>query len=91
MDSSFLGVAVTSSGTFDATLAAALDRSYSDEALDEEDSGVAYEDEVNDEEVISANSNHDVSTHLNPGDSDGTPHETMFHLVLDSLVCQAHR
>ncbi|KAI9989069.1 hypothetical protein PInf_022795 [Phytophthora infestans] len=52
MDSSFLGVAVTSSGTFDATLAAALDRSYSDEALDEEDSGVAYEDEVNDEEVI---------------------------------------
>ncbi|KAF4037698.1 hypothetical protein GN244_ATG10206 [Phytophthora infestans] len=53
MDSSFLGVAVTSSGTFDATLAAALDRSYSDEALDEEDSGVAYEDEVNDEEVIS--------------------------------------
>ncbi|KAI9985082.1 hypothetical protein PInf_004391 [Phytophthora infestans] len=52
MDSSFLGVAVTSSGTFDATLAAALDLSDSDEALDEEDNGVAYEDEVNDEEVI---------------------------------------
>ncbi|KAF4045252.1 hypothetical protein GN244_ATG02385 [Phytophthora infestans] len=73
MDSSFLGVAVTSSGTFDATLAAALDLSDSDEALDEEDNGVAYEDEVNDEEVISANSNHDVSAHLNPGDSDGHP------------------